>query len=364
MGFYLNKTPKARQIVCVKSFFEFEETTMKDSKNVKAPMKPLLKEPKRKHTNEQILTPFPVPVASIYVAGEDAEYKGYTGSLEGDSVVIECSKEAKSLYLRGYYGTVVSKATDSSSSANATRVYHKVQDFNFDELFLPEKEKKDDDEEDEKAPRSREIPEDCELVLTLEEAFFLSFAFGCLTVKEEQEDGGRRCLTVLQQLELFQTMRSPTTFIKHYVAYHHLRSKGMVPRCGMKYGVPFVAYHKGPAHYHSSYMIHVQANTEESLKWVELSALLRLATSVSKQLIIVNVAIPPASVPTTSVPTTSEASTTTTSATSSSSTAATFVFRSTQELSGISVNEVLASRFLFDHDEISIDGWRGFSKKS
>ena len=86
--------------MCVKSFFEFEETTMKDSKNVKVPMKPLLKEPKRKHTNEQILTPFPVPVASIYVAGEDAEYKGYTGSLKGDSVVIECSKEAKSLYLR------------------------------------------------------------------------------------------------------------------------------------------------------------------------------------------------------------------------------------------------------------------------
>ncbi|CAJ0627487.1 13947_t:CDS:2 [Entrophospora sp. SA101] len=61
------------------------------------------------------------------------------------------------------------------------------------------------------------------LHLTTEEAFFLCFGIESLNVYDKNE----------------------------YVAYHYFRSLGWVVRCGMKFGVDYVLYEKGPPFKHS-----------------------------------------------------------------------------------------------------------------
>ena len=82
------------------------------------------------------------------------------------------------------------------------------------------------------------------LQLTLEEAFFLVYNFNCLKVV----DGN----SPLEVAQLWKKCRQANEkFLPNYIAYHYYRSKGWVPRCGIKYGTNFLLYYKGPEFYHS-----------------------------------------------------------------------------------------------------------------
>lgn len=68
------------------------------------------------------------------------------------------------------------------------------------------------------------------LNLTLEEAFFLSYALGCLHVI----DTTGQTLTLQQ---LWQTYcEAKSDFIELYVVYHYFRAKGWVVKTGYKFG--------------------------------------------------------------------------------------------------------------------------------
>ncbi|KAM8931108.1 tRNA-splicing endonuclease subunit Sen2 [Pelodytes ibericus] len=123
------------------------------------------------------------------------------------------------------------------------------------------------------------------LQLSREEAFFLVYALGCLTVCYNKE-----ALTILKLWEMFRAAQPnfPTT----YMAYHHFRSKGWVPKAGLKYGTDLLLYRKGPPFYHASYSVIVEFVDENfegaalrPLTWKSLAGLNRTTVNVSKELL-------------------------------------------------------------------------------
>ncbi|NXC46011.1 SEN2 endonuclease, partial [Penelope pileata] len=124
------------------------------------------------------------------------------------------------------------------------------------------------------------------LQLSLEEAFFLVYALGCLTIYYSEEP-----LTILKLWEIFSEVKP--NFKTTYMAYHYFRSKGWVPKVGLKYGTDFLLYRKGPPFYHASYSVIaelVDDNFEGSLRrplsWMSLSGLNRTTVNASKELML------------------------------------------------------------------------------
>ncbi|XP_032404404.1 tRNA-splicing endonuclease subunit Sen2-like [Xiphophorus hellerii] len=132
------------------------------------------------------------------------------------------------------------------------------------------------------------------LQLSLEEAFFLVYSLGVLSVYQEQEP-----LSVVELWRKFRLLRPD--FVSSYAAYHHFRSRGWVPKGGggAKYGVDLMLYRKGPPFYHSSYSVVVE-RTGESLggaalrpfSWRSLAALSRITSTVSKELMLCYIIYP------------------------------------------------------------------------
>ncbi|NXT37324.1 SEN2 endonuclease, partial [Pelecanoides urinatrix] len=124
------------------------------------------------------------------------------------------------------------------------------------------------------------------LQLSLEEAFFLVYALGCLSIYYSEEP-----LTILKLWEVFSEVKP--NFKTTYMAYHYFRSKGWVPKVGLKYGTDLLLYRKGPPFYHASYSVIaelVDDNFEGSLRrplsWKSLSGLNRTTVNASKELML------------------------------------------------------------------------------
>ncbi|XP_012941206.1 uncharacterized protein LOC101857841 [Aplysia californica] len=140
------------------------------------------------------------------------------------------------------------------------------------------------------------------LHLMLEEAFFLSFGLGCLRIFDPEE----KLLDLTQTWQQFQVLKEQ--FLPHYVAYHYFRSKGWVPKSGLKFGCDFILYREGPPFYHGSYSVVVRAVkgdtlmacTREdgvnfdtrSLSWISLAGLNRITEHVAKELMFCYVVWP------------------------------------------------------------------------
>lgn len=124
------------------------------------------------------------------------------------------------------------------------------------------------------------------LQLSLEEAFFLVYALGCLSIYYEKEP-----LTIVKLWNAFT--RVQPTFRTTYMAYHHFRSKGWVPKVGLKYGTDLLLYRKGPPFYHASYSVIIElvddrfeGTLRRPFSWRSLAALSRVSVSVSKELML------------------------------------------------------------------------------
>ncbi|XP_067045741.1 LOW QUALITY PROTEIN: tRNA-splicing endonuclease subunit Sen2-like [Acropora muricata] len=89
-----------------------------------------------------------------------------------------------------------------------------------------------------------------QLQLTLEEAFFLSYGLGCLSVLNRD----KRPMSLREMWCSFCAAKKD--FISSYVTYHYFRSKGWVPMVGLNYGTFWVLSTKqGMPFYHSSYSV-------------------------------------------------------------------------------------------------------------
>ncbi|XP_045846974.1 tRNA-splicing endonuclease subunit Sen2 isoform X2 [Meles meles] len=119
-----------------------------------------------------------------------------------------------------------------------------------------------------------------------EEAFFLVYALGCLSIYYEKEP-----LTILKLWKAFTAVQP--TFRTTYMAYHYFRSKGWVPKVGLKYGTDLLLYRKGPPFYHASYSViielvddHFEGSLRRPFSWRSLAALSRVSVNVSKELML------------------------------------------------------------------------------
>lgn len=119
-----------------------------------------------------------------------------------------------------------------------------------------------------------------------EEAFFLVYALGCLSIHYEKEP-----LTIVKLWKVFAAVQP--TFRTTYMAYHYFRSKGWVPKVGLKYGTDLLLYRKGPPFYHASYSViielvndHFEGCLRRPLSWKSLATLSRVSVNVSKELML------------------------------------------------------------------------------
>ncbi|OAP61649.1 tRNA-intron endonuclease [Fonsecaea erecta] len=160
------------------------------------------------------------------------------------------------------------------------------------------------------------------LNLSLEEAFFLSYALGVLDI---YCDDSNTILPPSSLLSLFRrhsyhpprSLSVPAEpddpFMISYAVYHHYRSLGWVVRSGVKFSTDYLLYNRGPAFSHAEFAIVIipsythaywtQSTTPEPCKanerrtskksWWWLHGINRVQAQVHKQLVLCYVDVPP-----------------------------------------------------------------------
>jgi tRNA-splicing endonuclease subunit Sen2 len=152
--------------------------------------------------------------------------------------------------------------------------------------------------------------------LAPEEAFFLVFALGALSVIDPVTLAP---ISTDKLLDLFRAfsyyppleVSSPSVslqpqdpFLVNFAVYHHFRSLGWVPRHGIKFGVDYILYQRGPVFDHSEFGVMVLPSfsdkqwekiEHESPKktWSWLMGVNRVLSHVLKSMVLVYVDIPP-----------------------------------------------------------------------
>ncbi|GJC90729.1 putative tRNA-splicing endonuclease subunit tsp-2 [Colletotrichum liriopes] len=159
---------------------------------------------------------------------------------------------------------------------------------------------------------SAEIVNKEHLQLTSEEAFFLAFGMGALRVVDPATKAP------IPTPELFNLFRSYSYFpsrgaeelqpddgfLVNYAVYHHFRSLGWVPRAGIKFGVDWMLYARGPVFDHAefgaiilpSYSDQWWKDSDRQLPrktWHWLHGVVRVLSHVQKSLVLVYVDVPP-----------------------------------------------------------------------
>ncbi|KAF8541592.1 hypothetical protein BDD12DRAFT_916596 [Trichophaea hybrida] len=197
-----------------------------------------------------------------------------------------------------------------ASSSQEAASENKSVTFIFASSELPEAEEK------KQQPKQVVDVEDLEhLQLTLEEAFFLMYGLGALKITGLE---GNKPIEVRDALCLFRKysyfppledeaeLHPDDTFLLNYVVYHHFRSLGWVVRPGIKFGVDYLLYNRGPVFSHAEFGIMIMPSyshphwasdiyrkKKESRPWHWLHGVNRVTAQVKKTLILVYVEVPP-----------------------------------------------------------------------
>lgn len=153
------------------------------------------------------------------------------------------------------------------------------------------------------------------LQLLPEEALFLTFAFGALKVVDSASRealSSKDLLRLLRQNSYFpprlssQDLVPDDPFLIHYAVYHHFRSLGWVPRGGIKFGVDWLLYTRGPVFDHAEYGVLVLPSYSDPYwksvgkqaprkSWHWLMSANRVLSKVFKSVLLVYVDVPPPS---------------------------------------------------------------------
>ncbi|KAF7898874.1 uncharacterized protein EAF01_008087 [Botrytis porri] len=155
------------------------------------------------------------------------------------------------------------------------------------------------------------------LQLTMEEAFFLSYGLGALTVLDPFSKlalSNQDLFSLFRKTSYFPPTSNPSLstddpFLVNYVVYHHFRSLGWVVRGGTKFSVDYLLYNRGPVFSHAEFAVlilpsysdpywssgpflqnYVKCKQERSWSWMH--CINRVITQVKKTLILVYVDIP------------------------------------------------------------------------
>jgi tRNA-splicing endonuclease subunit Sen2 len=155
------------------------------------------------------------------------------------------------------------------------------------------------------------------LQLMPEEAFFLAFGLGALTIDDPitgKPLSAMELFTLFRQYSYFPPRIEPDDpalqpdddFLVNYAVYHHFRSLGWVPRAGIKFGVDWLLYTRGPVFDHAEFGLIVIPSYSDPLwaaagkkaphkSWQWMHSIVRVLAHVTKSLVFVYVDIPPPS---------------------------------------------------------------------
>ncbi|CCU79098.1 tRNA-splicing endonuclease subunit Sen2 [Blumeria hordei DH14] len=153
--------------------------------------------------------------------------------------------------------------------------------------------------------------------LTLQEAFFLSYAFGSLQVLDPATKLPIPVKTLFHRCQKeshFPPQSNQITppddsFLVNYVVYHHFRSLGWVVRSGIKFSVDYMLYNRGPVFSHAEFAILIlpsysdpywsstdylkeYSQRKQHRSWAWMSCINRVITQVKKTLVLCYVDIP------------------------------------------------------------------------
>lgn len=145
------------------------------------------------------------------------------------------------------------------------------------------------------------------LHVSLEEAFFLVYSLGVLEVYPSSD--GDEALSATSLFSLFRrhSYFPPKSlsirpefddpFLLSYAVYHHFRSMGWIVRSGVKFGVDYLLYNRGPAFSHAEFAVIVMPSYKDererdSKTWWWLHGINRVQAQVHKSLILSYVDIP------------------------------------------------------------------------
>ena len=155
------------------------------------------------------------------------------------------------------------------------------------------------------------------LQLTLEEAFFLSYGLGVLSITDPTTSTALSTyslLTLSRQNSYFppmptQDLQPDDPFLLSYVVYHHFRSLGWVIRPGIKFAVDYLLYLRGPVFTHAQFAVFILPSYEhpywkserelgktrkkEEKSWWWVHCVNRVQTQVRKSLLLAYVEVPP-----------------------------------------------------------------------
>ncbi|KAL2845245.1 hypothetical protein BJY01DRAFT_263709 [Aspergillus pseudoustus] len=170
-------------------------------------------------------------------------------------------------------------------------------------------------------PEEPTITNEEHLQLSNEEAFFLVYGLGALHVFDQERKTilTPDCLLKLLCNHSYTPPRDSSLalepddpFLVSYVVYHHFRSLGWVVRSGVKFGVDYIIYNRGPVFSHAEFAIVVipsydhpyWSETEDrkvgcarkqARSWWWLHCVNRVQAQVKKTLVVCYVEIPPPS---------------------------------------------------------------------
>lgn len=219
--------------------------------------------PKPKKTSQQLLNPLPGFVEDS-ITHELVLSATFVGTFNGMGVIVDDLHAIENLYNNGFFGKgslsrsipdvmlnennpIIMKERQYNNTQglmNDMNLYNK--NINLEKcIILP-----DSDDEDietdidvlkltfsDLSSLLKETESHKEIfLLMLEEAFFLTYAIGCLKIKDESG----QILNFEEIWNLFKNVQAD--FIPKYIVYHYFRCKNWVVKSGLKYGSEFREY--------------------------------------------------------------------------------------------------------------------------
>ncbi|KUJ17768.1 uncharacterized protein LY89DRAFT_61093 [Mollisia scopiformis] len=155
------------------------------------------------------------------------------------------------------------------------------------------------------------------LQLMLEEAFFLSYALGAISILNTETNApisNRDLFYLFRKTSYFPPQTNPSLspddpFMMNYVVYHHYRSLGWVVRSGIKFSVDYMLYNRGPVFSHAEFGVVIlpsysdpywtsdpflekYSKEKQQRTWAWMSCINRVITQVKKTLILTYVDVP------------------------------------------------------------------------
>ena len=168
------------------------------------------------------------------------------------------------------------------------------------------------------SPAEELIHDQEHLQLTPEEAFFLLYGLGVLEIWDAEGTGplsSHTLLRLFRQGSYFPPrsiadLRMDDPFLVSYVVYHRFRSLGWVVRPGVKFGVDYLLYNRGPVFAHAEFAAVIipsynhqyyalpstseyDSRRREPKSWEWLHCVNRVQSQVRKSLLLVYVEVPP-----------------------------------------------------------------------